>query len=344
VLGSTGRLGAALRRAFGAAGSVPLSAPFAARHDGGKGALAPVSAVTFPVLRGEAPEAAEAALGRALFASKLLSRNRSVACASCHDERHAFARPDPPAQTFDRKVPPRNAPGLWNAAYETFFFWDGRASTMSSQIDVAVDRDMGGDWVEVERRLNADEKLRALAGAPLTADRVRRSIVAFERTLIEDQTRLDRHVRGELTLSAPEQRGFDVFFGKARCTRCHRPPLLSSVQPPRFLRTELSAIGAPTRPDGRDLGADTGRHAITHHERDRAMFKAPGLRRVAETAPYFHHGGFATLAQVVSFYEKGGGPGLGMEVPNADPELRPFTLTAAERADLLTFLTQSLGR
>ena len=100
------------------------------------------------MLPGVPPDPAEVALGRELFGSTLLSRNRAVACASCHDASHGFAHADPPAVTFDRKVPPRNAPGLWNVAYEPFLFWDGRASTLETQIDVAVDRDMGGDWTK----------------------------------------------------------------------------------------------------------------------------------------------------------------------------------------------------
>ncbi|RYE86359.1 MAG: cytochrome C peroxidase, partial [Myxococcales bacterium] len=225
-----------------------------------------------------------------------------------------------------------------------FLFWDGRASTLGAQIDVAVDRDMGGDWAEVERRLAGDARLTALGGGePLTAARVRRAIVAYERTLIDDGSRLDRAVRGELTLGPDEVRGLELFVGEARCSRCHRPPLLSGVVPPRFLRAELSSIGVPRRPGERALDADTGRHALTHRDEDRGLFKAPGLRRVGETAPYFHHGGFRTLEQVVDFYVKGGGPGLGLDVPNLDPELRPVELSAAQRSDLLVFLRRTLS-
>ncbi len=345
ALDATAQLGALVRRTFEQAGSPPLASPFKARHDRGLGRLAPVSALTFPMLPGAPPDAADVALGRALFSSTLLSRTHTVACASCHDAAHGYAHADPPTVTFDRKVPPRNAPGLWNAAYEPFLFWDGRASTLENQIDVAVDRDMGGDWPKVVQTLAADPAIAPLAGPePLTPARVRHAIVAFERTLIEDGTRLDRAVRGELALDPDESRGLDLFAGKARCSRCHRPPLLSGTVPPRFLRAELSSIGPPTRPDGHSLGTDTGRHEASHEEGDRGMFKAPGLRRVAETAPYFHHGGFRTLEQVVDFYVKGGGPGLGIDVPNVDPELRPVDLSPAERADLLVFLRRTLSR
>lgn len=344
ILGVTGRLGAALRKGFSTMNGKPIPPPFRAMHDGGLEHLAPVSVLTFPARTGPVPEPAEVALGKALFHSKLFSINQTLSCSSCHDERHAFAHPKPPPLTFEGKPLPRDAPGLFNVAYETFFLWEGRASTLQAQIDAAVDRDMGNNWEEIVRRVNKDQSLQPLHDRPLTPDTIRSAIVAYERTLIEDSTRLDRHERGEITLSEAEQRGFDLFFGKARCSRCHRLPLLSGIQPPRLIRSELSAIGAPIRPNSKDPGSDTGRHAATHREEERGLFKTPGLRRVAETSPYFHHGGFKTLSQVIDFYEKGGGPGLGVPTPNVDPELAPLQISPAEHRDLLLFLEKSLGR
>jgi cytochrome c peroxidase len=66
-------------------------------------------------------------------------------------------------------------------------------------------------------------------------------------------------------------------------------------------------------------------------------FKVPALRGVALTAPYFHNGGQATLAQVVEFYDRGG-DFLLQNARDSDPNVRPLGLTAAERADLVAFL------
>lgn len=346
VLGATARLGAAIRAGFEALGAGAIVPPFRAKHDGGRGHLAPVSVATFPAIRWVPPASGEVALGKALFGSKLLSRNGSLSCASCHDERRAFAHPSPPALTFEGKRIARDPLALGNVAYEVFFFWDARASTTEAQIDVAVDRDMGGDWGQIESRLAADPSLRKLAeqagvGA-LTHAAVHRAIVAYERTLIDDATAFDRHVRGETALTGQQQAGFDLFFGKARCSHCHRLPLTSGVEPPRLIRAEVVSIGVPARPDGKALDPDRGRGAVTGRALEEGSFKVPGLRQVGRTAPYFHNGAFATLEQVVDFYDKGGGPGLGLAVPNAAPELRPLHLDAAERAALLAFLRDGL--
>ncbi|MEO5728214.1 MAG: hypothetical protein ABI134_06640, partial [Byssovorax sp.] len=85
-----------------------------------------------------------------------------------------------------------------------------------------------------------------------------------------------------------------------------------------------------------------GRALITHRPADERAFKTPTVRNVARTAPYFHNGRFARLEDVVSFYTKGGGRGLGLDVPNQDPDVRPLQLTAEEERLLLLFLRESL--
>jgi cytochrome c peroxidase len=353
LLRVTGRLGAAIRRAARALGARPIAPPYVIRGlevSGVQAGDAAVSAASFPRLARAKPDAAVAALGEALFSSTLLSRTRTVACVSCHQPALAFAKADPPALTFDRKVPPRNAPGLLNVAYEAMFFWDGRASTLDAQIDVAVDRDMGGDWKAIEARLAADPELgprfeRAFGQKP-AAPLIKRAIVAYELGLVADDTPFDRYARGDdAAMDAELLRGFDLYFGKARCSRCHRLPLTSGLSPPRFLFTELSAIGVPTSPTARParLDPDEGRAAITRRPHERGVFKVPALRNLARTAPYFHNGAFSTLPQVLDFYEKGGGPGLGYDVPNRDPDLAPLSLSASERQALLAFLVKGLA-
>jgi cytochrome c peroxidase len=343
LLRRTGVVGADVRAAYRALGA-DISPPLFPRRSVGDDALAPVSIATFPRLA-KPVDARLIPLGAALFASPVFSERRDVSCVGCHDPARAFAHADPPTLTFEAKVPPRNAPGLYGVGYEPTFFWDGRASSLDAQIDVAVARDMGGRWDEIVRRVSADVDLGPRfrdAGVGPTPTTIKAAIEAFELGLVDDDAAFDRAVRGEAALPADVDAGFDLYFGKARCSRCHRLPLTSGVVPPRFLRTELSSIGVPQKPGLAVLDRDPGRFAVTRLEADKGLFKVPALRHVAQTAPYFHNGAFRTLGEVIDFYAKGGGPGLGLAVPNADPDLAPFEISPEERAQLIAFLERGL--
>ena len=130
----------------------------------------------------------------------------------------------------------------------------------------------------------------------------------------------------------------NLFAGKARCSRCHFLPLTTSVIPGSFTRQEFTVIGVPSDSSGSRLDPDLGRFLVTRRDEDRHAFKAPSLRGIARSAPYMHNGAFATLEQVVRFYNRGGGRGLGLDVPNQAPEVRPLHLTVAEEQALVRFL------
>jgi cytochrome c peroxidase len=96
----------------------------------------------------------------------------------------------------------------------------------------------------------------------------------------------------------------------------------------------FAVLGVPTSPNGSAVDGDLGRGD--------GAFRTPTVRNVRRTAPYFHHGRFVTLEQVVEFYDRGGGRGLGLTVPNEDPEIRPLHLSAEEKRVLLVFMRESL--
>lgn len=343
----SGRLGAALRKLLAARGAA-VPAPYrAARPSAEVAHEEPISVAVFPRLRGAPPRADRAALGRALFFDERLSRDVTMSCASCHRASHALSSGPTRPRAADGSALARDVPGLWNVAFEPMFFWDGRASTLDRQVELAVERDMQGRWPEVVARLSKDAELaarmRAAFGGDVDAASVKTALAEFERTLVLDDTPFDRFVRGdEAALGEEELRGFDVLFGHARCTRCHRLPLTSGALPPRFTRSEVSAIGVPVRPGVARLDADRGRGAITGLARDAHAFKTPTLRNLALTAPYFHNGAFRTLEQVVDFYRDGSGPGLGVGPESFDPDARAFELSPAERRALLAFLRRGL--
>ena len=295
------------------------------------------------------PDSGEVALGRLLFFDPILSANKQRACASCHIPARGFSDGRPLALAIDRSQLPRNSPGLTNVSDQLAFFWDGRAISLEDQIDgpVHAKRELGGlRSRDLEARLDSIDEYRGLFRgvygdrSPRYAD-AKRAIAAFERTLRSEGSTADRWWRGEIadeSMPAEARRGFDLFAGKAQCSRCHFLPLTTSVVPGTFASQEFTVIGVPADSLERELDPDPGRYAVTKNAADRHAFKAPSLRNIARSAPYMHNGVFRTLDQVVRFYNQGGGRGLGFDIPNQAAEVRPLHLTSAEERAIVRFL------
>jgi cytochrome c peroxidase len=167
---------------------------------------------------------------------------------------------------------------------------------------------------------------------------VRVALAAYVRSLTALDSRFDRAARGDTAaLSAAERAGFTVFMGKGRCGTCHFAPLFNGTVPPEFATSEPEIIGVPVR--GRTVvDADVGRAGVDQMEQHRFAFRVPTLRNVARTAPYMHNGAFATLEQVVDFYDRGGGAGLRKPLPALTLSAQPLHLTRGERSELVAFL------
>jgi cytochrome c peroxidase len=129
-------------------------------------------------------------------------------------------------------------------------------------------------------------------------------------------------------------------MGKGRCGTCHFLPLFNGTMPPDFVLSEPEIIGTPTQPAARPahLDPDPGRGGFDHEATHLGAFKVPTLRNIALTAPYMHNGAFATLEQVVDFYDRGGGAGSGLKVPGQTLSLRHLNLARREKDDLVAFL------
>ena len=133
-------------------------------------------------------------------------------------------------------------------------------------------------------------------------------------------SRFDRAVRGEKGVLTPlERRGFTVFMGKAACGTCHFAPLFSGDTPPLYLSSDVEVIGTSVSPKRfAALDPDSGRAGIDHLPAHLRAFKTPSLRNITLTAPYMHHGTFATLDEVIRFYDGGGGLGAGAPIAKSD--------------------------
>jgi len=171
---------------------------------------------------------------------------------------------------------------------------------------------------------------------PITIENVARAVATFERTLISARSPYDRLVlNGDSTaLSAPAWRGMRLFFSaRLRCSSCHGGVDLSSpANGQQFQNTGLYDRKGYLQAD-RGLSARSGRRA------DLGKFRIPSLRNVAVTAPYMHDGSTPTLSQVIDDYAAGGRAArLDRKRPARGVAVRPFTITAGEKQDLIAFL------
>jgi cytochrome c peroxidase len=350
----TGALGA-LARAFVAECGVSTKPPYRARVPvRGNTRDEPVSALTVPEPRlptGVAQDdlARVAELGRQLFFDDRLSSDRRRSCASCHMPARGFADGLTRPESYDPAVTLRHTPTLLYAPLQAALHWDGLRLSLEAQAMgvIHAKAEMGGDAEAHARTLAAGDPKAKLAlerAGGVGAVGLTRALAAFLTvTFVPARSPLDRFARGDdAALSADMRAGLDVFAGRGRCARCHVPPLFGGNRPLDFATPVFSVVGALDVPEGKALDGDRGRAAITKRERDAFAFRTPTVRDVAKTAPYLHHGAYATLTQVTELYQRGGGRGFGVDVPRQDPDVRALRLTDEERRVLEVFLAEAL--
>ena len=285
----------------------------------------------FPALNGDtSPEKAK--LGRLLFFDPILSKNQDMSCATCHNPSLGFSDGLQTAKGSDGSSLPRNTPTLWNAGYSTKLFWDGRADSLEAQMSVPLhaENEMASSDAEtVARLMKIPEYVelfnKAFGNNAITVENAQTAIASFERTLVSNNSPFDKYAAGQFdALTSQQRRGLNLFRSAAtRCFECHAAPTFGS--------DDFFVTGSP---DLEGFQHDEGRAAIASDGQDGA-FKAPTLRNVALTGPYMHNGAFATLDDVLWFYEKGGGSQYGLEV---DRHILPIELSAQEHEDLVAFL------
>lgn len=251
--------------------------------------------------------AARVALGQRLFNDKSLSRDGSLACASCHDiEREGGADGRRVALGIDQAEGNRNSPTVWNAAFQSSLFWDGRAASLEEQAKgpLVNPKEMGmPSLAAVVERVRRDPAYRAAFAAAygpdarIDIDLVAKAIASYERTLITPDTRYDDFVRGDrAALTERELRGM-ALFEKTGCVACHSGPNFSgaSLLAPGINLAVFPALDSRYRERFR-LTDDTGRAAAGSPA---GIWRVPSLRNVALTAPYFHNGAVEKLEDAV---------------------------------------------
>jgi cytochrome c peroxidase len=282
------------------------------------------------------PTEAKIALGKQLYFDTRLSQDMAVSCATCHDPAKGWSNGEAVATGFGKAKGGRSSPTVLNTAYNVFQFWDGRAGSLEHQalgpIQNPIEMAMSLD--QVVERLNKIEGYRkqfqAVFGTDVTSENIARAIAAYERTVLTGDAPYDRFKAGDkAALSEAAQRGMNLFFGKAKCSACHVGH--------NFTDNGFHNLGI-----GWDAATNTmkdvGREEQSKLAGDRGSFKTPTLRDIARTAPYMHDGSLKTLEEVVDHYDKGGNAN-----PWLDEEIFKLNLSAAEKADLVTFLKEGLA-
>lgn len=251
------------------------------------------------------------ALGKRLFHDTALSIDGTVSCATCHDTERLGGADGRPTAVGVTAVPgKRNTPTVWNAAYQTALFWDGRASSLEEQATGPLTNpdEMGNTSLEaVERRVSADPAYRAAFSSafgdesPVTARRIVAAIAAYERTLVTPDAPYDRFVRGEPdALSQAQRRGMSL-FRSVGCATCHSGPAFGGsgtfgAPSPFRLFPTASTPEARATVERYSLAGDRGRAASSE---GRGLWRVPSLRNVAATGPWFHNGAVRNLEEAV---------------------------------------------
>lgn len=282
-------------------------------------------ATVYPL--GEKPvNAANFKLGRALFYSTILSSDNTVSCATCHAQTHSFADHNIALSIgVGGAVGARNAPPIFNMAWQPHFMWDGGVNHLElfSIAPITNPVEMNETMAGVIQKLNASDYWRnwfkSVYGTnEVTDQQLFVSLTQYMLMIISDGTQYDKVMKGEASFTAEQQAGYELFLQK--CASCHTEPLFTDFS---FRNNGLDVISG-----------DDGRFLITQNESDRGRFKVPTLRNVLLTYPYMHDGRFFTIDQVLEHYNSGV-----KAHANLDPLLQNWIpLSADDKKHLKRFL------
>lgn len=238
-------------------------------------------------------------LGRKLFYEGKLSKDGNFPCSSCHQQFAAFATYEHRlSHGFNNQFSFRNAPGLFNLAWQRELHWDGGISHIELQplAPLLDPHEMAEDLNQVIVKLEKDKSYPVLfnqvfGSRVINSQRILKALAQFTASLVSADAKYDRVKRGELQFNDYEQKGYFLF--RQKCARCHQEPLF----------TDFSY-----RNTGMELDStlmDYGRMRITGRKEDSLRFRVPSLRNVFLTFPYGHDGRFTTISEVLEHYNSG---------------------------------------
>ncbi len=313
---------------------------------------------------------AKVALGKLLYFDPRLGGDASVSCATCHDPEQGWSWAEDISRGYPGTVHWRSNQSIINSAYYGKLFWAGSTPSLESQAPSAAKGGVAGngenDIMEARLRLIPDyvKRFNEVFGEPWPSiNNAWKAIAAFERTLVQRDTPLDKYLLGDkAALNEQQLRGKKLYEGKARCILCHNGALATNekyynIGVPRAqrwledglaqitFRFEYYAKGA-TEELYRSAKDDVGLYFRNKNKWSKGKFRVPSLRYIAYTAPYMRQGQFYTLEEVIDFYDRGGFDEEGNTTSYPEtksPLIKKLNLTDQEKEDVLAFLEAFSG-
>lgn len=270
-------------------------------------------------------------LGEKLFHEKKFSANNTISCASCHDRSNAFTDAQAQATGIYGRKGLRNTPPLQNMAFMRFYNWDGNILQLEKQplVPIITHEEMDSSILEVIGKISNEPEYRdlfrkAFGDEAITPDRIYKGITQYVYTLISANSKYDRVMQnsGE-SFTESEARGYLIF--QQKCASCHSTEL--------FTDQSFRNVGFPLNSDPNEAG----RARVTGNFADYMSFRVPSLRNAEYTAPYGSFGQFATLKEVLDYFDKGV-----QYADNLDPFLKEngsrIALEEQEKQDIIAFI------
>jgi len=267
-------------------------------------------------------------LGKVLFYDPILSLDSSTSCSSCHSPFNAFAHTDHAlSHGIDNKLGFRNAPALFNLAYQPYFMWDGAINhlDMQSLAPITNPDEMHETIGHVVEKLYSQKFYRTLYyqafnDSVISGTRTLKAIAAFLASIESKNAKYDLVMNGETEFTQQEKNGFELFSN--HCASCHTPPLFTNYA------FESNGLMPDTALN------DGGRIRQTKQTNDSIKFKVPTLRNIEYTFPYMHDGRYKSLTEVMNHYSNSTNKNTFL-----NPKLKSiYKLSSNEKVDIIAFL------
>lgn len=292
------------------------------------------------------PSTAQIQLGEKLFSDSILSGDNSVSCITCHIPSEGYA--DHKTKAVQNNKSSRNTPTLLNSGLQNTLFLDGRVNYLEDQAKAVINNkdEMHGSFSKALEKIKGNKTYQSefkkafLNDNEITEQNLLKSIASYVRSLSKLNSKFDDYLRGKAKLSTNEKRGFNVFMGKGKCATCHFFPLFNGSVPPMYNELESEVLGVPSKNSIQNatVDGDLGEYLITNAPLKKYAFKTPTVRNSAITFPYMHNGVYKSLDEVIDFYNRGGGAGIGIQLDNQTLPSDELNLTKTEIQDLISFL------
>jgi cytochrome c peroxidase len=300
---------------------------------------------------GEKPSRELIHLGKQLFSDSILSSTSTLSCSSCHQPEKYFTDGLPKSISNAESVfLDRNTPTVLYTGYQSALLYDMSAASLEDQLSHVIvnKKEFNTSYTILLQNIAKKPKYVTQFSSlfpeygtnAIQIFTINKALAAYVRSLASFNSEFDRYMRQETSISDEAYKGYNLFMGKAGCGTCHFPPHFGGLRPPHYLETESENIGALTKFDTLhpSIDNDNGVYNFTKNIYFKGQFKVSSLRNIMQTAPYMHNGAFATLDEVITFYNKGGAQGMGLNNPQQTLPDDALHLSDDETHAIIAFL------